>query len=165
MAESRTPTRPEDHTESTADLLKRLSEQTSKLVSAEIELAKAEVSAKGKQAGIGAGPFGGAGVFGLYALGALTATAIAALATAVDTWLAALIVTIVWAVIAGIMALTGKSRVQKAMPPVPQHSVDSVKEDVQGNAMKEGLPGGTLRVFTEERARGGPSSCCTLDWI
>jgi hypothetical protein len=37
--------------------------------------------------------------------------------------------------------------------------------EVQRTAMKEGLPGGTLRVSTEERARGGPLSCCTLVWI
>ena len=48
-----------------------------------------------------------------------------------DTWLAALIVTVVWAVVAGAMALIGKNRVQEALPPVPQDSVDSVKEDVQ----------------------------------
>jgi uncharacterized membrane protein YqjE len=130
MAEHQTPGTQQDDSESTSDLLKRLSEQTSRLVSQEIELAKAEVSAKGKQAGIGAGLFGGAGVFGLYALGALTATAIAALDLAMATWLAGLIVTIVWAAVAGVMALTGKSKVQKAMPPVEQ-SVDSVKEDVQ----------------------------------
>src|SRR5689334_22920492 len=88
--------------ESTAELLKRLSEQTSRLVTHELELAKTELSAKGKQAGIGAGMFGGAGVVGLYAVGALVATAIAALATAMDTWLAALIVTVVLAATAGV---------------------------------------------------------------
>jgi hypothetical protein len=116
---------------SAADLVKQLSEQTSRLVRQEVELAKAELTVKGKRAGVGAGMFGGAGVFGLYALGALTAAAIAALALAVATWLAALIVAVVWAAIAGVMALTGKSKVQQAMPPVPQDSVESVKEDVQ----------------------------------
>ena len=80
---------------SAAELVKQLSEQTSRLVHHEVELAKAELSEKGKRAGIGAGMFGGAGVFGLYALGALIAAAIAALATAVATWLAALILAVV----------------------------------------------------------------------
>ena len=80
--------------------------------------------------------FGGAVVFGLLALGALTATAISALALAMDTWLAALIVTVVWAVVAGAMALLGKSRVQDALPPVPEDSVESVKEDVQWTKIK-----------------------------
>jgi uncharacterized membrane protein YqjE len=119
------------HDASAADLVKQLTEQTSRLVRNEVELAKVELAEKGKRAGIGAGMFGGAGVFGLYALGALTAAAIAALATAVDTWLAALIVAVVWAAIAGVMALTGKKKVQQAVPPVPEDTVESVKEDVQ----------------------------------
>ena len=116
---------------SAAELVKQLSEQTSRLVHQEVELAKAELAVKGKRAGVGAGMFGGAGVSGLFALGALTAAAIAALALAMATWLAALIVAVVWAAIAGVLALTGRSKVQQAMPPVPQESVDSVKEDVQ----------------------------------
>jgi MFS family permease len=119
------------HDASAAELVKQLSEQTSRLVRQEVELAKTELSEKGKRAGLGAGMFGGAGVFGLYALGALTAAAIAALATAMATWLAALIVAVVWAAIAGVMALTGKKKVQQATPPVPEHTVESVKEDVQ----------------------------------
>jgi len=120
----------------TADLVRQLSDQTSRLIRQEMALARAELTVKGKQAGIGAGLFGGAGVFGLLALGALTATAIAALALAMDTWLAALIVTVVWAVVAGAMALLGKSRVQEALPPVPEDSVESVKEDVQWTKIK-----------------------------
>ena len=119
-----------------ADLVRQLSDQTSRLIRQEMALARAELTVKGKQAGIGAGLFGGAGVFGLLALGALTATAIAALALAMDTWLAALIVTVVWAVVAGAMALLGKSRVQEALPPMPEDSVESVKEDVQWTKIK-----------------------------
>ena len=132
MSETTGVSGPRDQREpSAAELVKQLSEQTSRLVRQEVELAKAELTVKGKRAGVGAGMFGGAGVFGLYALGALTAAAIAALALAVATWLAALIIAGVWAVIAGVMALMGRSKVQQAMPPVPQDSVDSVKEDVQ----------------------------------
>jgi MFS family permease len=119
------------HDASAAELVKQLSEQTSRLVHHEMELAKAELSEKGKRAGIGAGMFGGAGTFGLYAFGALTAAIIAALATAVDTWLAALIVAVVYGAIAGVLALMGKKKVQQAVPPVPEDTVESVKEDVQ----------------------------------
>jgi hypothetical protein len=114
-----------------AELLKRLSEQTSTLVRQELDLAKAELTVKGKRAGQGAGMFGGAGMVGLYALGALTATIILALSTALDAWLAALIVTVVYAAIAGVLALMGKGKVKQATPPVPEQTVDSVKEDVQ----------------------------------
>jgi hypothetical protein len=114
-----------------ADLVKQLSEQTSRLMSHEMELAKAELSVKGKQLGVGAGMFGGAGVVGLYAVGALTAAIIAALSLAMATWLAALIVAVVYAVVAGVIAMVGKKRVQEGTPPVPEQSIESVKEDVQ----------------------------------
>src|SRR5437660_12460117 len=87
-----------------AELLRELSDQTATLVRQELDLAKAEVTTKGKRAGLGAGMFGGASVFGLYALGALTACAILALAMAMDGWLAALIVAAVYGAIAGVLA-------------------------------------------------------------
>jgi uncharacterized membrane protein YqjE len=117
--------------ESVAELVKQLSEQSARLARQEVQLAKTELQQKGKAIGVGAGMFGGAGLFGLYALGALTATAILALATAVDAWLAALIVTVVWAAVAGVLALLGKGRVEQGAPPVPEQTIDSVKEDVQ----------------------------------
>ncbi len=116
---------------SLAELTKQLSEQTSRLVHQELELAKAELAIKGKQAGAGAGMFGGAGLLGLYAVGALTAAAIAALSLAMDVWLAALIVAVVLGAAAGVVALLGKKKMQEALPPVPEDSVESVKEDVQ----------------------------------
>jgi MFS family permease len=116
---------------SIADLVKQLSEQTSRLARQEGELAKAELQVKGKRAGIGAGMFGGAGIFGFYAVGALVAAAILGLATAVAAWLAALIVTAVLGAIAGLLALQGKTKVQQATPPVPEQATESVKEDVR----------------------------------
>lgn len=116
--------------QSTAELLRQLSAQSSTLVRQELELAKAELVEKGKQAGLGAGLFGGAGVFGLYAVGAVTACVILALSTAVVGWLAALIVAVVFGAIAGVLALAGKSRVQAGVS-VPGQTVDSVKEDVE----------------------------------
>lgn len=116
---------------SLAELTRRLTDQSTLLVRQELDLAKAELAEKGKQAGIGAGMFGGTAVFGLYAVGALTATLILALSLAVAGWLAALIVTVLYAAIAGVLALIGKSRVRKGVPPVPERAVESVKEDVQ----------------------------------
>src|SRR3954454_1094586 len=115
---------------SVAELFKQLSEQTTRLVRDEVELAKAELAQKGKSAGLGAGMFGGAGLFGLYALGGLMATLILVLSTAVAGWLSALIVTAVYGAIAGALALTGKSKVQKATPPLPEQARDSVKRDI-----------------------------------
>ncbi len=114
-----------------AELLKQLSDQTVTLVRQELDLAKAELGVKGKKAGLGAGMFGGAGVLGLYAVGALTACLILALSTAMDGWLAALIIAVVYGAIAGGLALTGKNKVQEGVPPVPEQTVESVKEDVE----------------------------------
>jgi uncharacterized membrane protein YqjE len=113
------------------ELLKQLSQETTTLVRQELDLAKAEMAEKGKKAGKGAGMFGGAGVVGFLALGALTAALILALDTGMKAWLAALIVGLVYAAIAGVLALTGKKEVQQATPPVPEQTVESVKEDVQ----------------------------------
>jgi putative superfamily III holin-X len=118
------------HQRPVGELMKELSDQTTTLVRKEIELAKAELSVKGKQAGIGAGMFGGAGLFGLLALGGLTATLILVLAIVLDAWLAALIVTVAYAAIAGVLALQGKNKLKDAAPPVPEQAVDSTKEDV-----------------------------------
>jgi uncharacterized membrane protein YqjE len=116
--------------EPVGELVKALSEQTSTLVRQEVELAKAELAEKGKRAGLGAGMFGGAGLFGFFAFAGLTTTLILALSTALAAWLAALIVTLVYAAIAGVLALQGKSKVKQAGPPVPEQAVDSTKEDV-----------------------------------
>ena len=118
-----------DH--STGELLKELSDQSTTLIKQEVELAKAELQEKGKQAGMGAGMFGGAGLFGIGAFAALTTAVIAVLATAMDTWIAALIVAVVYGAVAGVLAMTGKKRVQEAAPPVPEQARDSVKEDVE----------------------------------
>jgi uncharacterized membrane protein YqjE len=116
---------------STGELVKELSEQTTTLVRKEIELAKAELSQKGKVAGEGAGMFGGAGVLGLLALGTLTTMILALLDKAMDLWVAALIVTLVYGAIAAVLALSGRDRIKKGMPPAPEQTVETVKEDVQ----------------------------------
>jgi uncharacterized membrane protein YqjE len=116
---------------STGELVKELSEQTTTLVRKEIELAKAELSQKGKVAGEGAGMFGGAGVLGLLALGTLTTMILALLDKAMDLWVAALIVTLAYGAIAAVLALAGRDRIKKGMPPAPEQTVETVKEDVQ----------------------------------
>jgi hypothetical protein len=116
---------------SVPELMRQLSDQTATLVRQELELAKAELTVKGKRVGIGAGMFGAAGVFGLYALGAFTAAVILALSLAMTGWLAALIVTAIYGAVAGALALTGKSNVQRGVPPVPEQTVETVREDVE----------------------------------
>ena len=112
------------------ELVKDLSSQTSTLVRQEIELARAELQQKGKLAGKGAGMLGGAAMAALLALGALTAGLIALLDKAMATWVAALIVMALWAVVALVLAKAGQKSLQKATPPAPQ-TVETVKEDIQ----------------------------------
>jgi membrane protein len=120
-----------DGERSIAELARTLSEQTTELARKEVELAKAEMALKAKRLGLGAGAFGAAGFVGIFALGALTATLILAIATAIDAWLAALIVTALYGAIAGALALVGRRRVEAGTPPVPEEAIESTKQDVE----------------------------------
>jgi uncharacterized membrane protein YqjE len=113
------------------ELFKQLSEDMATLVRQELRLAQVEMTEKGKKAGVGAGMVGAAGIVGLLALGALTACLIAALAEGIDVWLAALIVTVLYGAVAGLLALNGRNRVSEAAPPVPEQTIETVKEDAQ----------------------------------
>jgi uncharacterized membrane protein YqjE len=113
------------------DLVKQLAGQTSTLVRQEIDLAKAEMSEKATVAGKGAGLLGGAAAVGLLAAGSLTACLILALSEVIPDWLAALIVALVMGAIAAVLALQGRNRIRAATPPVPEQTVETVKEDVE----------------------------------
>jgi MFS family permease len=115
---------------STAELVKLASEQISRLVRDELRLARAELAEKGKQAGIGAGLFGGGTAVGLYGVGALLAALIIGLANVMPAWLAALLVGVVLLGIAAVLALAGRGRVRRATPPVPENAVRSAKADI-----------------------------------
>jgi uncharacterized membrane protein YqjE len=126
--------------ESMGALFKQLSDELSTLVRQELRLAQAEMTEKGKKAGVGIGMFGGAGVITFLALQALTACVIALLATAMDVWIAALIITVIYAAAAAVLALSGRKQVSEVTPPVPEQTVDTLKEDVQW--AKTQLPSG-----------------------
>jgi predicted lipid-binding transport protein (Tim44 family) len=103
----------------------------------EIQLAQAEVTQKGKLAGKGAGLLAGAAVFGLLALMALTAGLIALLDEVMATWVAALIVMALWAIVDFVLAKAGQKALQQATPPAPQ-TVETVKEDIQSTKTQTG---------------------------
>jgi uncharacterized membrane protein YqjE len=113
------------------ELVKDLSGQVSTLARQEVELAKAELAEKGKKAGVGAGMFAGAAAAALLMLGSLTALLILALATALPAWLAALLVTLLWGAVAVTLGLIGRDRMKEMGKPVPEQTVETVKEDVQ----------------------------------
>ena len=114
----------------TGELVNRLATQVSELVRGELELARTELTAKGKRVGAGAGLAGAGGVVALYGLGALIAAAIAALVLVWPVWLAALVVGVVVLVLAGVLALAGRSQLRRAAPAAPKHTVESVRDDV-----------------------------------
>jgi uncharacterized membrane protein YqjE len=116
---------------STGQLVKDLSREMSTLARQEVALAKAELAEKGKKAGVGAGLLAGGGVATLLALGSLTAFLILLLDLAMPAWVAALIVTVLWGAVAAVLALQGKQKVQEVGKPVPEKTVESVKEDVE----------------------------------
>lgn len=122
---------------SAAQLLKQAEAQFSQLIRDELQLAKLELSGKGKKAGFGLGLVGVGAVIGGFALGALIAAAILGLATVMDAWLAALIVGAVLLIIAAVIALVGKRETTQALPPTPTVAVREVQADI--TAVKEGL--------------------------
>jgi Putative Actinobacterial Holin-X, holin superfamily III len=121
---------PEQSDRPLSELLQQASEQTATLVRQELQLAQLELQQKGKRAGIGAGAFGGAGLVAAYGVGALVATAILLLGTAIKPWLGALIVAAVLLAAAGLLALFGKKQVERATPPLPERAVESTRRDV-----------------------------------
>lgn len=118
-------------TKSTSELASDLSRQITELIHSEIQLAKAEVSEKGRRLGIGAGGFGISGIFGLLALGCLVAAAIAALQLAVVLWVAALVVGGGCFLVAAFAAMVARGQVKRATPPMPTEAIESTKEDVE----------------------------------
>lgn len=122
------PTRTTD--EPLGAVVHRLSEQIPELVRSEIRLAQAELTEKGKAAGMGLGMFGASGLLAFLGLEALVATAIIALALALPAWAAALIVTVALLGGAGVVALMGKNKVTSAAPAKPELAMEGVREDI-----------------------------------
>ena len=116
--------------EPVSELVKQASEQVSQLVREEVRLGGAELAAKGKRAGIGAGLFGGAGSLAFYGVAALLAAAVLALALVLPAWAAALIVGVGLLVFAAVIALSAKRQINRASPPVPEQTTASLKADI-----------------------------------
>ncbi|MFX1756389.1 phage holin family protein [Rhodococcus sp. As11] len=115
---------------STVELTERLTEQVSTLVRTEVSHALKEVKSKGTRIGVGVGISGAGAILLFLGLATLIATAVLGLATAVEPWLAALIVALVVLVVGGILAAVGASKAKNAAPPVPERTVASVRADI-----------------------------------
>jgi len=113
------------------EIASELTRDLSLLVRQELELAKAEMAQKGKVAAPGLEMLGAAGAVGLMAAGALTACSVLVLAIFLAEWLAALVVGVVLAAAAYLLVKRGKEQVGKAGAPIPEQTIETVKEDVK----------------------------------
>jgi uncharacterized membrane protein YqjE len=119
------------HDQPVGELLKQLASETTTLVQQEVDLAKAELRETGRKTAAAVGMLAAAAVATLLAFGALTACLILALDGAMPNWLAALIVTAVYAVVAAVLAMRGKERLDEIGSPAPRQTIETLKEDVE----------------------------------
>lgn len=112
-------------------LLGRIPELVGRLIREEIATAKAEISAKAKAAGMGAGVVVGGALFAILALQTLIAAAVLGLSNVLQPWLAALLIGVALLVLAGIAILVGLKMLKRGVPPVPEQAVESVKADIR----------------------------------
>jgi Putative Actinobacterial Holin-X, holin superfamily III len=106
---------------------KQVAEHASSLARLELELAAAELKAKGAALGMGAALGAGALFFVLYAIGFMFATIAAALATFLPTWLALLLVTVFLLLGAGVLGFLAMRSVQRGTPPLPKQAIEEAK--------------------------------------
>jgi hypothetical protein len=126
--EQATTTDPTDA--SPGQLASEVAKDLSTLVRQEIALAKAELQQEAKTAGVAAGALGGAGFAGYFVLVFLSLALMWGLDELMPIGWAALIVAVLWAIVAGVLAAIGRSRLKKVNPK-PERTIETVKEDVQ----------------------------------
>jgi len=113
------------------EVAKNLTSDLSLFLRQEIELAKAEMAQKARTAAPGLGMFGGAGVVALCAAGALTAFLVLVFSLFLPDWAAAVTVGVAMAAVALVLIRQGKERIADAGKPVPEQTIETVKEDVE----------------------------------
>jgi VIT1/CCC1 family predicted Fe2+/Mn2+ transporter len=121
----------------TGELTVRLTEQMSRLAREEAQAAIAEMRAKGRRAGVGAGLFGVAGALALLGGATVLAAVVLLLALVMSAWLSALIVGAAVLLLAMIIALIGRGQLRKVGPPIPEQTAASIAEDAK--VIKEGV--------------------------
>lgn len=121
---------PDSYDRPLSDLLKELNQEISHLVRDEIALARVEMTRKMSAMAKAAGLLGAGAFVGLLAAGVLTATIVLAIDVALPAWLAALIVTVAYLIIAGVLCAVGYARFKRAGKPIPEQTIETLKEDV-----------------------------------
>jgi tetrahydromethanopterin S-methyltransferase subunit G len=115
-------------------LLQQEVESTKRSLRADVEVAKAELQEKGKHAGRGAGMLGGAGIAAILALGTFTVLLLLILNAVMKDWLAAIIVTLLWSVVAAVLAARGRAELKQVGAPIPTDAFQSLRTDAQNSA-------------------------------
>jgi hypothetical protein len=115
---------------SLGEIVSDVTQDLTTLIRQEIDLAKTELKDEGTKAAKGAGLLGGAGLAGYFTVLFLSTTLMFVLDEFLELWLAALIVTVLWAVATAVLAVIGKKRLQASRPQLPQ-TQQTLKEDVQ----------------------------------
>ncbi|GAA1630993.1 hypothetical protein GCM10009744_18930 [Kribbella alba] len=116
--------------ESLGEIVSHLTTDLGTLTRQELALAKAELRAEAKKAGKGAGMLGGAAFAGWMVALFLSLTVMWALDEAMDLIWAALIVAVIWAIVAAVLAMVGRKELQQVSPK-PDQTVESLKEDAK----------------------------------
>jgi hypothetical protein len=116
--------------QSLGDLVSAATRDLSLLVHKEIELAKTELAAEAKRAGIGAGFLGGAGFVGLFAFVFLSVAAALAIAEGADVpfWVGFLCIGAAFGGLAGLLAVAGLGKVVKVRGP--RRTIRTVRDDI-----------------------------------
>ncbi|MFJ4862354.1 MULTISPECIES: phage holin family protein [unclassified Streptomyces] len=115
---------------SLGDLIGEIGQDVSQLVRDEIELAKAEIKQESAKAGKAVGMLGGAGYAGHVVLLFGSLTVVFALANVMDPAWAALIVTVLWAVVGAVLYGAGRKRL-RTVNLKPEQTVETLKEDAR----------------------------------
>jgi uncharacterized membrane protein YqjE len=116
--------------ESLGEMVSHLTTDLGTLTRQELALAKAELQAEAKKAGKGAGMLGAAAFAGWMVALFLSLTVMWALDEAMDLIWAALIVAVIWAIVAAVLAMVGRKELQQVSPK-PDQTVESLKEDAK----------------------------------
>ena len=113
MSSSYEPQQPTEERRSLGQVLGDVSSDLSTLVRQELALAKAEVSQSATNAGKGVGMFVGAAVAGLLLLVFLSLSIMWGLGQFIGNQWSALIVAVIWLIVAVVLALVGKKELAR----------------------------------------------------
>lgn len=132
--DTRTPSERQAEESTLGQLIGDVSRDFSTLMRQEVALAKAELEQSAKRAGKGAGMFGAAGLAGYMTLLFLSIALWWGLGYLVGNAWSAVIVAVIWAIIAAILAMTGKKEIDEIKGlPKTEETLKKIPDAVKRN--------------------------------